>query len=101
MKIVINKCYGGFGLTEAVFKELGIPWDGYGYLDNGEIGIESDNWDAYRADTKLIAAIESVGIKESTGSHAELRIVDVPDGIEWFIDDYDGVETIREQHRSW
>ena len=33
MKIVINGCFGGFGLSEAAFKELGVTWDGYGYME--------------------------------------------------------------------
>lgn len=28
MKIVINRCYGGFGLSEAAYDKLGIGWDG-------------------------------------------------------------------------
>ena len=32
---------------------------------------------------------------------AELAIVEIPDGIEWEIDDYDGIETIAETHRTW
>ena len=32
MKIAVNRRYGGFGLSKAVYEELGIEWDGYGYL---------------------------------------------------------------------
>lgn len=101
MKIVINKCYGGFSLTKAVFDELGFEWDGYGRTDNEDFGIESDNYLAYRSDPRLIAAIEKVGESESSGGLADLSIVDIPDGIEWEIDDYDGIETIHEQHEIW
>ena len=101
MKIVVNRDYGGFGLTKAVFKELGIKWEGYGYLDNDALGIESDNYNAYRTDSRLIAAIEKVGIEESTAALAKLEIIDISDGIEWEIDNYDGIETVHEQHRSW
>ena len=101
MKIVINRCFGGFGLTKAVFNELGFVYDGYGSMHNEDFGIDSDEYLAYRADPKLIAAIEKVGIEESTAALAELEIVDIPDGVEWEINDYDGVETVHEQHRSW
>lgn len=101
MKIVLNKDWGGFGLSEAVYNELGIKWDGYGYLDNTALGIESDNYMAYRTDCRLIAAIEKVGIKKSNGRLAKLEIVNIPDDIEWEIDEYDGIETVHEQHRSW
>lgn len=101
MKIVLNKCFGGFGVTEPVYKELGLEWDGYGCPGNEDFGIEDNNDMAYRSDPKLIAAIEKVGIKESSGSLADLQIVDIPDDIEWHIDEYDGIETVHESHRSW
>lgn len=101
MKIVINKCYGGLSLTKAVFEELGIEWDGYGYLSNDDMGIKSENYNAYRADQRLISAVEKVGVDGSSGSCAKLRIVDIPDGVEWEIDEYDGYESVHEKHRSW
>lgn len=101
MKIVINKYYGGFGLSQSVYAELGIKWDGYGYLSNKDMGIESDNYMAYRQDPRLIAAIEKVGEDKASGELAKVRVVEIPDGIEWEIDEYDGIETIREKHRSW
>ena len=101
MKIVVNKCFGGFSLTEDVYKELGIEWDEYGYLRNEDLGISSDNYMAYRSDPNLINAIEKIGESNSGGWASELEIVDIPDGIEYTIDDYDGFETVHEVHRSW
>ena len=101
MKIVINTCYGGFSVSEKVFNELGLEWDGYGYLRNSYFGIESDNWDAYRSDPRLIAAVEKIGVEESSNRYSSLKVVEIPDGIEWDLDDYDGIETIHEKHRSW
>ncbi|MGD9157181.1 MAG: hypothetical protein PVG39_02120 [Desulfobacteraceae bacterium] len=101
MKIAVNKCFGGFGLSKAVFDELGFKWDGYGYLDNESFGIESGNYLEYRKDPRLIAAIEKIGEEKASGDLAEVRIVDVPDDVEWEIDEYDGIETIHEVHRSW
>lgn len=101
MKIAVNKCFGGFGVSKAVYKELGLKWDGYGYPTNEDFGIESDNSKAYRSNSKLISAIEKLGVKKSSGDMAELRIVEIPDGIEYEIDEYDGRETIREKHRTW
>ncbi len=101
MKIVINGCYGGFSVSKAVYEELGIPWDGFGYLNNSNFNIESSDYSEYRTHPDLIAAIEKIGTKEASGDMADLRIVDVPDDIDWFIDDYDGVETVHEAHRSW
>lgn len=101
MKIAINRCFGIFSVSQAVFNELGKEWDGYGYPDNEMFGIESDDYNAWRADPSLIAAIEKVGLKEASGSSASIEIVEIPDGIEWFIHDYDGQESVHEQHRSW
>jgi hypothetical protein len=101
MKIVVNKCFGGFGVSEAVYKELGMEWDGYGYLYNEDFGIESDNYNAYRTNKKLIEAIERIGEKTASGAMAELRVVEIPDGIEFDINNYDGIETVHENHRSW
>ncbi|GAH32471.1 unnamed protein product [marine sediment metagenome] len=101
MKIVINVCWGGFSVNEAVYKELAIAWDGFGYIQNEDLAIDSDNYQAYRADPSLIAAIEAVGEDNAGGVHASLRVVEIPDGVEWDIDEYDGQETIHEVHRSW
>ena len=92
MKVVINKCYGGFGLSEKAYKYLGLKWDGYGY------GYSHDY--EKRTDKKLIKCVEELG-KEASGALANLVIVEIPDDIEWKIDEYDGIETIHEQHRSW
>jgi len=101
MKIAINRCYGGFGVSKAIYEELGIEWDGFGYPDNKTFGIESDDWHAYRAEPRLIAAIEKIGIDKASGDLANLEVVDIPDGIQWFIDEYDGIESVHEEHRSW
>jgi len=101
MKIVINVDFGGFGVSEAVYNELGFEWDDYGYLTNEDFGIESNNYYAYRSDSRLITAIEKIGTKKSSGFLAALKIIEVPDGIEWDIDNYDGLESIHENHQSW
>lgn len=101
MKIVINKCYGGFGVSKAIYDKLGLKWDGYGYLDNSSFGIKDNNYNAYRSDEKLIKAIEKIGAKKSSGEMAELRIVTIPDDVDWELNEYDGIETIHEVHRSW
>ena len=101
LKIVINRCYGGFSVTEDVVKELGFKWGGYGFLSNSDFGIEDSNYDKFRSDPRLIAAIEKIGLLESSGGCAELDIVEVPDGIDWYVDEYDGMESVHENHRSW
>jgi hypothetical protein len=101
MKIAVNRCYGGFSVSEQVFKELGLKWNGFGYLRNDDFGIESTNYFAWRSHPKLIQAIEKIGVEKASGKLAEIDIVDIPDDIKFEIDDYDGVETVHEEHRSW
>ena len=101
MKIVVNEEYGRFSVSEALYEELGLRWDNHGNLDNETFGINDDNDLAYRANEKLISAIEKIGEDEASGDFATLKIVEIPDGIEWYIDVYDGIETVHEQHRSW
>ena len=91
MKIAINKCYGGFSLSKEAYEYMGLEWDGYG-SDFKPVGK--------RTDEKLIECIEKLG-KKANGMCASLRIVNIPDEIEYEIDNYDGFETVREKHRSW
>lgn len=53
-----------------------------------------------RTDPLLISVIKELG-SEANGDYAELHIVDVPDSVKWHISEYDGMETIEEDHRSW
>lgn len=62
--------------------------------------ISIDNSPSDRTDPKLIQVIEELG-KEANGACAEIVIVEIPDGIDWEISEYDGLETIHEKHRSW
>ena len=109
MKIVINKCFGGFSISKEAAevmakngckrakKELQESKDGvfYGYgLVKGMRG-EYDRTSPY-----LINAVETLG-KKSWGHCAKLKVFEIPDGIEYYIDNYDGLETIHETHRSW
>lgn len=121
MKIVINKCYGGFGLSDAVHEkliELGVPhyknWDELKDNTNEPYVMDSDRPDDvfgkyysnFRDDDKrthplLIEAIESVGIDKASSRLAKLKIVEIPDDVKFEISDYDGIETVHEEHRSW
>jgi hypothetical protein len=49
----------------------------------------------------LIAVIEEMGVAEASGKYAEITIVEVPDDVKWHIDEYDGIEHVAEDHRTW
>ena len=53
-----------------------------------------------RTDPLLIKVIEELG-EDANGSCAKLTIVEIPDGIDYEIDEYDGIEHIAEKHRTW
>ena len=81
MKIVINKCFGGFGLSEKAKEILSI--------DNS-----FDEYQIDRNDPKLIEVVETLG-DEANGNYARLRVVNIPDdSTDWEIDEYDGAEKV-------
>lgn len=119
-KVVINKCYGGFGISDEAFEKLlerkGIAFDrvepevkslisGVIYYAAGHAGEEDhyiSDYEFYRdrSDPDLIAVIEE--FKESANSWAsELGIVEIPDDVQWHIHEYDGIEHVAENHRTW
>ena len=90
--IVINNCYGGFGLSgraEAEYKKLANITD-------------KDWWcrDIPRDDPYLVKIVREMGEK-ANGEHANLKIVEIPANVEWTVEEYDGNEWIAEVHRTW
>jgi len=53
-----------------------------------------------RDDPALVQVVEELG-EESWGSYAELKAVEIPDDVEWEINEYDGREWVAEKHRTW
>lgn len=118
MKVAINKCYGGFVLSNAAHERLialGVPhyakWDEIPKNEEPYVvdynGFGEDKYASnFRDYTKrnhplLIQAIEELGEDKSSGMFGEIRVIEIPDDIEFEIDDYDGIESIHEKHRSW
>ena len=148
MKIVINSCYGGFGLSHeammlyAMKKGIDVyPYfqskskfdensnnkeDEYTRIDTNEDTPESDFdliyyslkdhgktikdfpekskylscYDMDRSDKALVEVVEELGKKADRWA-SELSIVEIPDGISWHIEEYDGIEHVAEDHRTW
>lgn len=119
MKIAVNKCFGGFDLSDEVFEALIkkgwriTHYDSQGnyeddnaqiveHLDSvfGKYGFVGVDRTYYRTHPDLIEAVEQLG-KNASGRFGDIRVVEIPDDIEWEIDEYDGIETVHEKHRSW
>ena len=56
--------------------------------------------DIERNDPAVVQAVEELGDK-ANGEHAKLVVVNIPDGIEYSIEEYDGMEHVAEAHRTW
>lgn len=112
MKVVINRCYGGFGLSDKAtqrygeLKGLKLVWEksdcGYNDYYIGEISNDTyfSCYDIKRVDPILIQVVEELGA-EADGQYAELAIIEIPDDVEWGIEEYDGREWVAEKHRTW
>lgn len=155
MKLVLNKCYGGFGLSPKAIKRIAelqgrecyffkdtfspsghLPvtieeaekltfFSAFSIQNPDEYLANEKDWHSMtmeerqesnkkyssvylnsnygyteRNDPILLQVVNELG-EEASGKLAELRIIEIPDGIEWDIDDYDGIETAHERHMSW
>jgi hypothetical protein len=121
MKIVVNRCFGGFSISEEAYErliELGVPLieDNEDIQeDSGEFVIIKIKEDAYghpyysdyiyntenRHNPLLVQTVEELGEK-ANGIYAKLEVIDVPlNPGEYTIYEYNGIELVHENHRSW
>jgi hypothetical protein len=137
MKIVINRCYGGFGLSHGamlryfeikgvdVYPEKNTWFWSYWLVPESErisstvlekwstLSIEDrteynkqyreqtlSSSEISRDDEALVYVVEEMG-ESANGEHADLKVVEIPDGVQWQIEEYDGMEHIAEVHRTW
>ena len=143
MKIVINECYGGFGLSkeacqryfdlkgqqvwievdkkypaldmftvwlvspeerleikegEAYHKMSRDERTDYNWKYSQQIWYQGDN--LTRNDPILVQVVEEMGDK-AWGRYAKLAIVEIPDDVQWIIEENDGMEWVAEKHRTW
>lgn len=132
-KVVVNKCFGGFGLSsEAVIRLIEMNCDSIKSMslneytggksklissekfnklrDGYEVGwiegvLYKDDYvyfyqDDNREDLDLIFVVETMKEKASSNL-SRLEIVEIPKNVDYVIDEYDGLESIHEKHKSW
>ena len=140
-KVVINDCFGGFGLSPKALLWLydkGMTCIAhevetyYGDRFADRLAEELQKWKEYlssgdakkdsmfisvfspdekytlspygikdRSDPLLIECIETLGSDVCSGSCSKLKIVEIPDDVQYVIEEYDGYEHIAEAHRTW
>ena len=91
-RIVINDCFGGYGLSEDALEE----YKRMACIDDPEFTDQ----DIDRDDTYLVRLVEEWG-ERAEDNFAQLKIVEVPADVDWIIQEYDGHEWIAERHRTW
>ena len=134
MKVAINRCWGGFGISpKALLKLIEMnselveththEWSFSPYEIENETLIGNDLYSSKdyelhnkertvvytsncrdyenRSHPDLIKVIELLGETEASGRLSSLDIREIPDGVDYYIEDYDGMESIHENHRSW
>jgi hypothetical protein len=92
MKVVINAGFGGFGLSDVAIERY-CELDGCSSVD-----FWAGNLD--RNDPNLVKVVQELGEAAET-PYSELKIIDIPNGIKWHICEYDGLEHVAEDHRTW
>ena len=94
-KIVINRCYGGFGLSQEA-RALYLAKTGQTDVSD----LDFVNLDIARDDPVLVEIVETLGAAANT-RFSKLAVISVPHDVDWQIEEYDGVEWVAEKHRTW
>jgi hypothetical protein len=111
-KIVINKSYERFFVSHQAFirlRELGQA-EALQEADRGaywpiaagpqEPSLNRCGALIPRDDKKLVQVVEELR-DAANGYAAALKVVEIPDDVQWVIEKHDGVEHVSEVHRTW
>lgn len=89
MKVVISERFGGFGLSAAAMERMReLGWDG-----KYDRAIARD-------DARLVQVVEEMGA-DANSRYWDLKVIEIPDGVGWHVHEYDGYESVHEDHRVW
>ena len=109
MEVVINKSFGGFSVSNEALQQF-IAMKGIKIVEeknelNWPVDETGKIWTTYslkeyRCDPDLVAIVREQG-KEASGHCANLKIVEIPSDVHWYVEEYDGLESIHEEHRIW
>ncbi len=117
MKVAINVCCGGFGLSDEAVEEcirrgMTVGEDGADFRvipskDRPGPGrtkyyLTHKHKKELRTHPVIVTVIEELGEK-SWGRFSKLKVIDIPfdSNEDWTIEEYDGGEWIAEKHQTW
>ena len=113
MKVVINADYGGFSLSDDAIREYakrkGITLveeknERWGDITFYKDSVSEDNYfnerELERNDSVLVEVVELLKDK-ANGRFACLKVIEIPEDVDWYIEEYDGNEWVAEKHRTW
>ena len=96
MQVVINTSYSNFAISpdaiSLIQKKIKNP--------KAKSQINDYAFDNDRSNPLLVEAVQKLGAK-ANGLYTTLKIVEIPDDVEWRVDAINGKEVIREKHRMW
>jgi hypothetical protein len=113
MKVIINSDYGGFSLSDDAILEYGkrkglnlirdenTSWN-ISIFYNGAPATENyfDDREIPRNDSDLVAVVEQLG-EAANGFAANLKVIEIPEDVNWQVEENDGLEWVSEKHRTW
>lgn len=113
VKIVINSDYGGFSLSDEAVLEYGkrkglnlvkdenTSWS-VSIFYKGTPAEENyfEDREIPRNDPDLVSVVEDLG-ESANGFAASLKIVEIPEDVDWYVEENDGREWVAEKHRTW
>ena len=95
MKLVINDSHGGFGLSAKacalLCEKKGLPAGSFSWHSAGDVA---------RHDGDLVAVVEELG-RDASGILSRLAVIEIPDDVDYVVQEYDGLEWVAERHRTW
>jgi len=80
-----------------LLRRFGLSDLGYKELERLGVGKEDE---IQRHDARLIQVVEQLGVS-ANGNYAELKVIEIPDNINYIVCEYDGLEHVAEEHRTW
>jgi hypothetical protein len=48
-----------------------------------------------------VEVVEALTSEKASGRFACLKVIEIPEDVDWYIEEYDGNEWVAEKHRTW